>query len=830
MFRLLLPHQHVLTILLKPRAMKRFLLLLLLAFTVQTANAAVNSATLKGTVTTADKQPTEFAVVTLLTVSDSSLVKGAVVAADGSFMIEDVVPGNYFLTTSFTGYSKNWYGPFELAAGQTELILPEIVLSLAAGMKEVTITAIQPLYVQKADMLIMNVENSPVKMSGTVFDLIQKVPGVTVNQNGVITMKGRSGVQVYVDGKPTYLAGDQLKQFLENMPAADVSKVEIITNPSSKYDAEGGSGIINIVTKKGSQQGLNGRVRAGVGYGRILKETTGITMNYGMPKANFYARYDFANWNSIDSTYIKRTVPFNNDVTLFEQNSAEKSKPFSHALITGFDYKPNEANTFGIQLSTNQYFGSHITDNVTAISLQNQDSAFVLNQLNNNYNRNRNGRAGLWYNHVFDTTGRELNISTDILGYRNYGHADFNSHFFGMSGNEIGTPFIQQNLAETDIAIFVSQADYTHPIGKKFKLEAGLKTSFVETDNNLLFDIYENGSWKYDSTRSNRFIYKEQINAGYMQGSADFGKTQIQVGLRVEQTTADGQSPTTGQNLKRTYTQLFPSAYLTHKFDDKNTINLSYNRRINRPDYENLNPFLYYLDQFTYRVGNPYLQPEIAHSVEATHSFMDFIFTTVGASRTFDGIMDVTDQNDSTGTTFQTTTNLNQVTNAWANLGFGLPIGQAWMIESNVSCVYLDYQSDLFGSTLSNQSTMWNFYQQHTFSLPKEWKIQVSGFYQTGLLYGMFDVGSQGYLDIGISKSFFNKKLNTSLNASDILYTSNNRVRVNYQNQNVFLINKQESRRVMLRLSYNFGNAKAARKTQFKSASEDIQKRAGSND
>ncbi|MFN8713734.1 MAG: outer membrane beta-barrel protein [Bacteroidota bacterium] len=810
--------------------MKQLVLALLFVFTAQIAYATVNSAVIKGSVQTTDKQSAEFAVVTLLTVSDSSLVKGAVVAADGSFMIESVAPGNYFLTTSFTGYSKNWYGPFELAVGQTELVLPEIVLSLAAGMKEVTITAIQPLYVQKADMLIMNVENSPVKLSGTVFDLIQKVPGVTVNQNGVITMKGRSGVQVYVDGKPTYLAGDQLKQFLENMPAADVSKVEIITNPSSKYDAEGNSGIINIVTKKGSQQGFNGRVRAGAGYGRVLKETAGFTMNYGMPKANFYARYDFANWNSLDSTYIKRSVPYNNDVTLFEQNSAEKNTPFSHALTTGFDFKPNDANTFGIQLSTNQYYGSDLTDNITNITLQNQDSAFVLKQLNNNYDRNVNLRAGLWYNHVFDTTGREINISTDILGYRNYGHADFNSRFYGNSGSEIGSPFFQQNLAETDINIFVAQADYSHPIGKKYKIEAGIKSSFVETDNNLLFDIYQNGNWEKDTTRSNQFIYKEQINAGYAQGSADFGKTQIQVGLRVEQTTADGQSPTTGQNLKRTYTQLFPSAYLTHKFDDKNTINLSYNRRINRPDYENLNPFLYYLDQFTYRVGNPYLQPEIAHSVEATHSFMDFIFTTVGASRTFDGIMDVTDQNDSTGATFQTTTNLNEVTNAWANLGFGLPIGQVWMIESNVSCVYLDYQSDLFGSTLDNQSVMWNFYQQHTFSLPNEWRIQVSGFYQTGLLYGMFEVQSQGYLDIGVSKSFFNKKLNASLNASDILYTSNTRVRVNYQNQNVFLINKQESRRVMLRLSYNFGNAKAARKTQFKSASEDIQKRAGGND
>ncbi|MCU0435896.1 MAG: TonB-dependent receptor [Bacteroidia bacterium] len=794
------------------------------------ANAAFNNTTIKGNIQTSDQQPAEFAVVTLLEAKDSSLVKGAIVAADGSFVIDGIKPGKFLLTTMLTGYSKNWYGPFDVEASTSEFVIPAITLSAAVNMKEVTVTAVQPLYVQKPDMLIMNVENSPVRMSGTVFDLIQKVPGVTVNQNGVITMKGRSGVQVFVDGKPTYLAGDQLKQFLENMPAADVSRVEIITNPSSKYDAEGNSGILNIVTKKGTQQGLNGRMRSGVGYGRTFKEQAGFSMNYGMPKANFYTRYDFSNWNNIDSTNIDRSVPYNNENTLFNQRSSSVSRPYSHAFTAGIDFKPSDKNTFGVQVSGNFYNGSDVTDNITRIRLNTQDSVYSLNQHNDIQEGYNNGRAGLWYKHTFDTNGRELSVSADVLGYRNRNNGSYETHYYDPAGGEFGTPFIQRSTAATNIGIAVAQIDYTHPFGKKYKLETGLKSSYVETDNDLHFDVLNNGNWENDILRSNRFIYKEQINAAYAQASAEWGKLQVQAGLRAEQTNADGSSPTTGQRLTRSYLQFFPSLFVTQKIDDKNSLNFNYSRRINRPDYENLNPFIYYLDQFTYQVGNPFLQPEITHNVELTHNFMDFIFTTVGASRTFDAIMDVTDQNDSTGATFQTSANLRKVDNAWGNLGFGFPIGKNWMVENNVTCVYLDYRSQLFGSELSSQSFMWSFYMQHTISLPKDFKLQVSGYYQTGLLYGMFDVSPQGSFDIGVSKPFFEKKLNVSLSFNDILYTSNTRVRVNFENQNVYLINQNETRRVFLRVSYNFGNAKAARRTEYKSASEEIQKRARKQD
>jgi len=781
----------------------------------------------KGQVETDDRKPAEFAIVTLLHAHDSSLLRGTVVDSTGEFILENIVPGNYVLAITLTGFNKYTEGPFSIAPGTEEYVVNTIVLTPLTEMKEVTITATQPLFIQKPDMLIMNVENSPVRLTGSVFELIQKVPGVTVNQNGSITMKGRTGVQVYIDGKPTYLAGDQLKQFLENLPATDVSHIEIISNPSSKYDAEGNSGIINIVTKKGAQQGFNGRVGAGVGYGEVLKDQFNVNLNYGKPKVNYYTRYNFSNWNNVDATNIWRSVPFNNTTTTFDQRSSSRNTPFTHSLTTGIDFRPNERTSYGFQLYGNLYTGTDDLINVTDIAINGQDSVYKLIQNNNISDRYQHGRAGVWMKHQFDTNGRELSAAADFLGYTNTTNGSYETHYYEPLGNEFGTPLIQRNVAASAIQIAVGQVDYTHPLNKKIKIDAGVKSSFVKTDNQLVFDVRNGTQWEQDTGRTNQFIYSEHINAGYAQMNGAFGNTEIQVGLRGEHTIADGNSPTTQQRLKRTYFQIFPTVFASHKINEKNSLNFSYARRINRPDYDNLNPFIYYLDQYTYQVGNPFLQPEITHNVELTHSFMDFIFTTVGTNRTSNAIMEVTDQNDSTGATFQTTTNLKASNNFWGNIGFGFPIGKHWIVENNIACYYMDFRSQLFGAELSNQSWMFNAFMQHSITLPYDFKLQVTGYYRSSMVYGMFKIKPQGGVDVGISKSFANKKWNVSLSVNDIFYTSVNRVNVDFQNQNVVLSNTNENRRGFLRVNYNFGNAKAARKSGYKSASEEIQQRAG---
>ncbi|MCU0435897.1 MAG: TonB-dependent receptor family protein [Bacteroidia bacterium] len=782
---------------------------------------------LKGQIKTPDNQPAEMAVVTLLAATDSSLVKGDIADATGAYALDAIQPGNYVLTVSLTGYAKYWLAPVELSSTITEKTLPLITLTPAADLGPVTVTAIQPLFVAKPDMLIMNVENSPVKMSGTVYELIQKVPGVIADQNGNISLKGRAGVQVHIDGKPTYLAGDQLRQYLEAMPAAEVIRVEIISNPSARYDAQGSAGILNIVTKTGSKQGFNGRARMSGGYGRRAKAGAGISMNYGMPKANIYTRYDFSNWNSLSFYDSRKLIAYNGEEHTFNGFSDNDNSNFSHSFTLGADFNPNKRTSFGFQARGSLFTAENETSSLIDIAQLVQDSAFRLNQVNNTFDDHQNLRGGIWFKHLFDTLGRELSVSGDAI-YHNYnGDGDYDSRYLNHNDIPIASPFIQRHFTVMQMNIYVGQIDYVHPINEKYKLEAGVKSSAVKIDNSLVFDILQNNAWQKDTTRSNDFIYTENIQAAYSQFYSDWGKVQLQLGLRYEYTRADGNSPTINQRQIRRYGNFFPSIFLTHVMNEKHTITYSLTRRINRPNYDDLNPFRMYLDQYTYRVGNPFLQPEISWNAEISHSFSEFLFTSVGGSRSFDGISEASDQNDSLLTTILTTSNLDNIDNFYVSLSGGIPVAKFWTMEASVTYNWFEFQSRLFGGILNTQTSTWNFNLQNTLMLPFGVKLQISGTLSTPIEYGIYSVKTRGGVNAGLSKSFLKNKLSVTVNANDIFVTNYPRVDINYMNQNSYLASRYENNYVLARINWTFGNEKAARRAQYKGTADEILQRGG---
>jgi outer membrane receptor protein involved in Fe transport len=808
--------------------MLRLLLILPATLLCVAMNAASDFAKLNGRVLDDQQKPLEFVVVTLLSAADSSLVKGAISGSDGTFAFEAITPGNYFVSTTFTGYTGNMLGPFTLVAAQ-ELTIPDVVLAPSQNMDVVTVTAARPLFIRKPDKLIMDVENSPVRISGTAFDVISKAPGVFVDQNNNITLRGKSGVQVYIDNKPTYLAGDQLKIMLESISASDIVNVEIITNPSAKYNAEGSAGIINVITKKGSRQGFNGTVRAGAGYGRTPKYDAGFNFNYAKEKFNIYGKVDHGRWESRQTTTIDRNVPFNDTTTNFNQRSLENRLPQSGSFKLGIDLFAKKGITWGAKVEGGLTDEKGTTQNETVITTSGNPARRVLNQHNNRFDLNNRAAANIYFSQVFDTAGRELSASVDYLRYDNFGREDFDIRFEDGAGNLLTDPQNQRNVTNTGINIYVGQVDYSHPFGKNYKLEAGAKSSYVETANGLLFEVMDNsnGAWGKDTTRSNEFIYTEQINAVYATGYADWGNWQVQGGVRMEQTTSDGNSPTTGERRKRSYVQFFPSVFILQKLNENNSINYTYSRRINRPNYENLNPFVYYLDQFTFQLGNPFLQPELSHNVEITYSYREAAFLTVGAIHTRNSMTDVTRQIDSTGTTFQTTENLRTADNAYAGFSIPIPLGKMIFFQTEFNAAYNRFYTDLYGTSIDNRSWVYSASANFSISLPKTWKIQGWGWYRSSMLYGIFNLGSMAGVGCGISKSFMNEQLQLSATVTDIFHTNGTRVKINFQNQDVRLVNDPESRRVYLRARYSFGNKKAARKENSKSGAEELINRTG---
>lgn len=802
--------------------MKRIAVVVLL-FVTQALSAG--SGTITGTVTDAESKAVEFAVVTLLSDADSSLVKGAVTATDGTFSLEQLPAGAFHIEITLTGFRKKTIDGVSLTEGQ-QLTLPVTVLESSEQLNGVTIVAAQPLYTNKPGMLVMNIENSPVKMNGTVWDLLKTAPGVFIDQNGNISLKGKAGVQVYVDGKNTFLSGEQLQNYLQAMPAQSVVKVEIISNPSSKYDAQGNAGIINLVTQKGSRQGLNGSVYGGGTRGELTRSFAGFNFNYGKPKYNFYGKYDFGSPRRIDDHHVFKSITYEGLTTDFNQRTVFTLKPFVHVARVGIDFTPNSTTTWGMRVDADRDAENIWTDNVSVLTPRDSGVPLSVNQQNHLRGRFMSGGAGAYFTKHPDSSGKEISGSFDYLRYYDRTKETYMVDEIDPAGNSTGNPIYQRSQSDNDIGIYVGQIDYTQPIGK-YKLETGLKTSYVKTANELIFEIDNGTTWEYDTTRSNIFTYIEQINAAYMNGSVSMGKWELMAGLRAEYTNSDGVSPTMQQEVKREYLELFPGIFLTHVIDEKNTINYSVSRRINRPSYSDLNPFLFYLDQYTYKAGNPFLQPEIAWNGDVSYSYTDFLFLNASVSRTTSGMTSISRQEDSTGIIYQTMVNLNTVRVAYFGVSVSNNFYKWWINESNVSVTYAQYESKLYGTEFTNGNATFNADLTETFLIKGGYKLQLSGWYQGRNVYGIFVFHPMGGVDASISKSFFSNTLQCSINAHDIFHTNTFDLHVDFADQDIRVHHIPDSQTVTARVRYNFGNSKAARKSQFKSGADELKDRAG---
>ena len=801
--------------------MKRIVVVLMLI----TNAVFAGSGTITGTVKDTESRPQEFAVVTLLSDADSSLVKGAVTSADGTFSLEQLPAGSFHIEVSLTGYQKKSVDGIVLSVAQ-QLSLPVIVLQTAEQLNGVTIVGAQPLYTQKPGMLVMNVENSPVKMSGTVWDLLKTAPGVFIDQNGNISLKGKAGVQVYIDGKNTFLSGEQLQNYLQAMPATGVVKVEIISNPSAKFDAQGNAGIINIITQKGSRQGLNGSLYGGGTRGKLTRSFGGFNFNYGKPKYNLYGKYDFGSPWRIDDHNVYKSITYENNTTDFNQRTLFTLKPFVHTARIGIDFTPNPTTTWGLRVDGDRDAENIWTDNISVLTPGDSGVALTVNQQNHLRGLFHSGGAGVYFTKHIDTTGKEISGSFDYLRYYDRTKETYVVDEIDPAGNSTGNPLYQRSQSGNDIAIYVGQIDYTQPIGK-YKLETGLKSSYVKTANELIFEIDNGNSWEYDTTRSNIFTYIEQINAGYVNGSVSCGKWEVMAGLRAEYTHSDGVSPTMQQEVKRDYLELFPSVFLTHVINNKNTINYSVSRRINRPSYSDLNPFLFYLDQYTYKAGNPFLQPEIAWNADISYSYADFLFLNASGSRTTGGMTSISKQEDSTGIIYQTTVNLNSVNMIYFGVTVSHDVTKWWMNEFNARVTWSQYRSNLYGTEFTNGNAVFNTDATETFLLKGGYKIQASAWYQSRQVYGIFVFHPMGGLDVAFSRNFFSNKLQCSLNFRDIFHTNTFDLHVDFAGQDIRVHHIPDSQTVTARVRYNFGNSKAARKSQFKSGADDLKNRAG---
>ncbi|SKA10291.1 TonB-dependent receptor [Sediminibacterium ginsengisoli] len=791
---------------------KMITLLTVAAFSSLAALAQKAGTLVTGSVSAAQK-PVEAASVGLLRAKDSAVVKMAVSDKAGLYKVENVNPGKYLLVVQAVGYAKQYSGSFELAAGSTSYTAPEVQLKAAEkDLQSVTVTSKKPFIEQKLDKTVINVDASPTNASASILDILEKSPGISVDKDGNISLKGKQGVMVMMDGKPTYLSGQDLANMLKSMPGNNLEQIEIMTNPPAKFDASGNSGVINIKIKKNKIQGFNGSVNTGYGQGVYAKATNSLNLNYRNGKFNFFGNGS-QNYNKgFGELSIKRNfrdAATGNILSNFDQAARNDREFSSYNYKAGVDYYMNQKTTLGVVVNGFINKGSEFTRNTTLIN-DNNGMLVTRTQSTNNVHLDFKN-LGLNFNlrHVFDSAGTELTADADYVHYSNLNTQYLNSSFFDNAGLPKANDELLRGLIPSSISIYSGKVDFSTKLKGDVKFEAGVKSSYVETDNDAGYANWNGSQYVTDVIRSNHFLYKENINAGYINFGKQLNKKwAAQLGLRTENTNIKGNQLTTGQTFKRDYTQVFPTLYIGYTLNEKNQFAISYGRRIDRPNYQDLNPFMYFLDKYTYQVGNPYLNPQFSHNIELSHSFNGFLNTSLNYSATNDIIQDVFEQVDSTTTTYVKKSNIAKRQNFGISVSAGFPVTKWWRTNLYMNGNYNKFKGLVNGGQVEVDGSNFVANMQNMFTFSKGWGGEISGFYRSRSVEGVLVANEMGAVNVAVSKQVLKNKGSLKLIVRDALYTQKFSGYSRYQNVDLTLRQIRDSRVVTLNFTYRFGKGK----------------------
>ena len=795
---------------------------LLLALLLTGFSAAAQKNTIKGQVKDKD-QAAVIAANILLHKNDSSILKGSITDADGKFEI-DAAPGDYFLTVSMLGFEKVQTAMFTLTATETKK-LPDLIMIPAAGaLKETTITATKKLFEMQPDKMVMNIENSVLATGNSVFEVLRKAPAVTTDKDDNIKLKGLTS-QIFIDGKPAYLSGQQLTDYLKNLPADAVSKIEIITNPSSKYDAAGAAGIINIRLKKSRANGLNGTANIGGGFGKYGKINGGTNLNYRKDKVNIFGSAYGGYSESYNQLDYNSRIDNQGEVTLQDRNNYWNPKNTSASYKAGLDYSISPKSTIGLLYRGGSDGTDSHTDNNSIFRDANRNLLNYVTSDKDDRIRLYNNILNLNYTIALDTAGSTWSADADYAGYSISGKDVNENHFHTPSGEEYRSPYIFRNTQPAKTVVKAFKTDYTGFLPHKFKLEAGVKFSKVKSDSELRSDSLSNSNWINDGSRSNHFIYNENIFAAYMTLSKTFNKTSIQAGLRAEHTDSKGYSITLNKTDKRNYLDLFPTLFISQELNSSQQLNFSYTRRIDRAGYLSLNPFVMYVDPYTFFQGNPYLKPSYSNSFELKHSYKDFLFTTLNYNHSTDVQTQVIRQDKLTGITANTSENADYSDNIRLDITASIPVTKWWSSDNNVSFAYNKDYSTIPEFSYDTRAISADFSSNHTFSLPGGYKVQTGLYYGIPTRSGIARLRSWYQWDLGLQKEIWNSKATVKLNATNIIGPSAYRAHYLSDNLDIVWTNKWEGRKLMLSFVYKFGSNTIKESRKRNTASQQEQNR-----
>ena len=801
--------------------------MLLLLLSTVTSFSQKKTKTIKVIVLNERNHPFENVTVQLLLAKNSSLVKAARTDKNGVAIFNQPPPGNYIFNVKAIGYESHKTttikSPFALTS-LTVRILPTSQL-----LKEVVVEGNKPRIQYIQGKIILNIDADITNTGTTVLELLEKSPGVMINKEGEISLQGKSTVLVMIDEKPSYLSGIDLTNLLSSMNSAQVSQIELITNPSAKYDASGNGGIINIKTKKNTQEGFNGTITTIGGWSRDYKNNNSLLLNYKTGKINAFATASYnTNNNFVDISAYRNYFASNNSATnILDQTTAISSLTHYQFLKTGLDFYASKNTTIGMALS-----GTLIKKDgeSNALATWKKASGSIDSTISTNSNslyKFRNGAVNL---NLKQSIGKQqdLSVDLDLLTYNMNNNQEFTNKLLATNGYTQGTDI----EVPSTIKIYSVKADHIIHFGTNAQLESGIKASSINTDNNAGYTNFSATMRYPDLNRSNHFNYKENINAIYSTYQKKMGRVNAQLGLRYEHTDYDanqlGNAIKRDSSFSRSYGNLFPSGYLSYEADSLNSFTLTATRRIDRPAYQKLNPFTFIVNKYTIQRGNPYILPQYSWNLELSHRFNQILTTSLSYSIVENYFSQIF-LSEGSNVLIYTDGNVGKMNNLGLSVSLQLSPAKWWSFngQGNFNYKKFDGYQNINYQTSVNQ---FQFSLSNQFNITKTLNAEVSGFYITKsrndlqeLLY------PNGQISAGLSKIILKGKGSLKFNARDIFFTQKMEGLTDFPQAQEYFKLTRDSRLFVLSFSYRFGKPIKATKRSNGGATDEMRRVGGSN-
>lgn len=816
--------------------MKRILFILFLIPGIAALAQDNKGTTVTGTITGNRKQPLENVTTELRRAKDSSLVKIGLTDKGGVVVFEKVQPGSYLLKLSMLSYNNQFSAPFSVTAGQSDFNIPSITMA-AAGTQQlgaVTVTGRKPFIQKLSDRIVVNVENSIVSTGSSAMEVLERSPGVLVDQNDQISLRGRSGVVIMIDGKPTPMSGADLANYLKGLPASAIERIDIITNPSAKYDAAGNSGIIDIRMKKDQRLGTNGTVNGSYGQGVYPKANIGGSLNHRNKKVNLFGNYNYNYRIGLNHLLLDRNFYENGQYSGGDlKDNYSKSPLGSHTTRIGMDYFPSSKTIIGFVINGNfNHFKRNNSNNSIVIDDQHKDESTFESLATNNDHAN-NAVANINFKHRFDSSGKELTADLDHGIFRSNSLTVNATRYYKLDGTQLQPNYILNGDQHGKLDFTTFKADYTNPLKKGAKWEAGFKTSFVSSENDAKFTDRSNGSPVNDTNKTNNFRYRENNNAAYLNFSKDFKRFDFQVGLRAEHTHIATRQQIGNVRFDSSYLQLFPSAFFNYKIKEDQVLGISVSRRIDRPGYSQLNPFLFLIDPTTYSTGKPGLLPQLTWNYELSYTLKTFNFSlSYSHTRNNQNIAIVRFKDafptipSADNVTVQIPVNLESSDNIGLTVSAPIRITKWWNMLNNANVYYQHFNGQLGGTSLNNGKPAADIRTNNTFTFKKGWTAELNASLNTGGQYGFMVLDPQWGLSAGVQKLILKNKGTVRFNITDIFWTNLPKAVITYNNYIEKWHAYRETRVATISFNYRFGNSKVQAARRRTTGSEEERQRA----